>query len=260
MLPNQIPLGLWTHINVAFASVDPNSFRLVAQDGVPFSITEQIGHLKAADSNLNVYLSIGGWSFNDPGPTFNTFSQLVASTSAQEAFFASLISFLASNGLDGVDIDWEYPVAPERGGNPADYANFVTFVQNLRAAMNRSGYLFGLTATAPSSYWYMQHFDIVGLSRSLDWINVMTYDLHGTWDGTDPWIGAVALAHTNLTEIKQTLDLFWRNNINPDKIVLGLGFYGRSFTLADPSCKSAGCPFSGGAVRIYVLPLSHETR
>ena len=142
----------------------------------------------------------------------------------------------------------EYPVAPERGGNTADYANFVTFAQNLRAAMNKSGYLFGLTATAPSSYWYMQHFDIINLSRTLDWINVMTYDLHGTWDGTDPWIGAVALAHTNLTEIKQTLDLFWRNNINPDKIVLGIGFYGRSFTLSDPSCKSAGCPFSGGAV------------
>ena len=106
MLPNQIPLGLWTHINVAFASVDPNTFRLVAQDGVPFSITEQIGHLKAHDPNLNVYLSIGGWSFNDPGATFNTFSQLAASTSAQKAFFASLISFLASNNLDGVDIDW----------------------------------------------------------------------------------------------------------------------------------------------------------
>ena len=110
MLPNQIPLGLWTHINVAFASVDPNTFQLVAQDGVPYSITEQVGHLKVADPNLRVYLSIGGWSFNDPGPTANTFSQLAASSSMQEAFFASLISFLAANNLDGVDIDWYVPI------------------------------------------------------------------------------------------------------------------------------------------------------
>lgn len=53
-------------------------------------------------------------------------------------------------------------------------------------------------------------------------------------------------AHTNLTEIDQSLKLLWRNNINPSKVVLGLGFYGRSFALADPSCNRAGCRFSAG--------------
>ncbi len=53
-------------------------------------------------------------------------------------------------------------------------------------------------------------------------------------------------AHTNLTEIDQTMDLMWRNNIDPSKVVLGLGFYGRSFTLSDPSCTGPGCGFSAG--------------
>jgi chitinase len=53
--------------------------------------------------------------------------------------------------------------------------------------------------------------------------------------------------HTNLTEITQGLDLLWRNNIDPRKVVLGLGFYGRSFTLADTSCTTPGCPFLAGA-------------
>ena len=44
-----------------------------------------------------------------------------------------------------------------------------------------------------------------------------------------------------------TMDLLWRNQIDPAKVVLGTGFYGRSFTLADPSCNHAGCAFSGGA-------------
>lgn len=54
-------------------------------------------------------------------------------------------------------------------------------------------------------------------------------------------------AHTNLTEIDESLKLLWRNNIDPSKVVLGLGFYGRSFTLQDPSCIEPGCPFTGGA-------------
>lgn len=28
---------------------------------------------------------------------------------------------------------------------------------------------------------YLQNFDIVALEKLVDWFNVMTYDLHGTW-------------------------------------------------------------------------------
>lgn len=85
-----------------------------------------------------------------------------------------------------------------------------------------------LTYLQPSSYWYLRHFDIVAIDPIVDFLSLMTYDLHGTWDGNNPHIGAVALAHTNLTEIQQTLGLLWRNNINPAKVNLGIGFYGRS--------------------------------
>jgi chitinase len=37
----------------------------------------------------------------------------------------------------------------------------------------------------------------------------MTYDLHGTWDSTNP-IGNIVQGHTNLTEIEQALELFWQ--------------------------------------------------
>jgi chitinase len=76
----------------------------------------------------------------------------------------------------------------------------------------------------------MQHFDIVSIDPIVDWFNIMTYDLHGTWDGTDKNIGKVALAHTNLTEIEQSLELLWRNNIDPTRVNMGLGFYGRSLS------------------------------
>ena len=35
-------------------------------------------------------------------------------------------------------------------------------------------------STAPSSYWYLQHFDLPGLLKSADWVNVM-YVLVSSW-------------------------------------------------------------------------------
>lgn len=48
-----------------------------------------------------------------------------------------------------------------------------------------------------------------------------------------------------MTEIDSALDLLWRNDVDPSKVVLGIGFYGRSFKLSDPSCNKPGCKFSG---------------
>lgn len=56
---------------------------------------------------------------------------------------------------------------------------------------------------------------------------MMTYDLHGAWDKTNKYLGPYVNAHTNLTETDLALDLLWRNNIDPNQVVLGLGFYGR---------------------------------
>jgi chitinase len=74
----------------------------------------------------------------------------------------------------------------------------------------------------------------------------MSYDIHGAWDIGNKWTGPTLNSHTNLTEIQGALDLLWRNNIHPDKVVLGLAFYSRSFTLTDSSCSEPGCRISSG--------------
>ena len=119
---------------------------------------------------------------NDPDqPTAKTFSTVAGSADAQSKFFRSLVNFMSNYGFDGVDIDWEYPVAPERSGNTNDFANYVSFLKNLKNALGSGGHNYGLSITLPSSYWYMQNFDIKAIESIVDWFNVMTYDLHGTW-------------------------------------------------------------------------------
>ena len=84
---------------------------------------------------------------NDPGPYRTTFSDMAKSIAHQDAFFESVVTFLFQHNFDGVDIDWEYPVADDRGGTPADYDNLATMLQRFRERLNRSGKKFGLSIT-----------------------------------------------------------------------------------------------------------------
>lgn len=67
------------------------------------------------------------------------------------------------------------------------------------------------------------------------------------WDSTDVAIGSIVQAHTNLTEIRLAVELLWRVDVLPSQVVMGFGFYGRAFTLSDPTCNTPGCPFSGAS-------------
>jgi hypothetical protein len=144
--------------------------------------------------------------------------------------------------------DWEYPVASDRGGVPADYSNLVLLVSDIREAFDSYDPGWQLTLTLPASYWYLQNFDIKRLEKYVDWFNMMTYDIHGVWDQHNIWTGPYLKGHTNITEIEDGLDLMWRNGINSDKVVMGYGFYGRGFTMKSPSCSTPpNCEFSGPA-------------
>lgn len=244
MTPDEIPVYDITHLIFAFGYITPETYKITAMDGTDPQLLDDVSFLKNKNPDLSVMIALGGWSFTDPGTYRSVFSDMVASSTARATFISNLLGFLSQYGFDGVDFDWEYPGASDRGGQDGDGKNYTKLLQELRAAIRASGKDYLVTFTAPTSYWYLQHFDLEAMSAYADWINLMAYDLHGVWDADDP-IGNQVLAHTNLTEIDLALDLFWRSNIPPKDIVLGIGFYGRSFKLEDSSCWKPGCSFSG---------------
>jgi chitinase len=85
------------------------------------------------------------------------------------------------------------------------------------------GSKYGYTITLPASYWYLQHFELGKHQESVNWFNLMTYDLHGVWDAASKYIGPKVASHTNITEINLGLDLLWRAGVKPNKVVLGKG-------------------------------------
>ncbi|KAI1452077.1 glycoside hydrolase family 18 protein [Annulohypoxylon moriforme] len=251
--PADIPVSALDMVNFAFAYIDPRSLDIIPmvdENGSSLSQSEaaklysEVTAAKLRNPKAGVWLAIGGWTFSDNNTEFQpVFGQIASSGTARQEFARNLVNFMSEYGFDGVDIDWEYPGAPDRGGSDDDIKNFPLLLEAIRKAFNdnRKG-KWGISITAPSSYWYLRWFDLPGLAKHVNFINLMSYDLHGIWDRENE-IGNQILAHTNLTEVDQALQLFWRSDISPSLINLGIAFYGRSYTLEDASCSKPGCKF-----------------
>jgi len=165
----------YSHLHFAFGTI--TSDYSVSVDSAPGQ-ADQFGYFKAL-AGVNKVLSFGGWSFSTNADTNPIFRNGV--TSAQRATFAkNVVNFANQNNLDGLDFDWEYPGAP--GGNgmppgsPDDGANYLAFLKMVRSALP-SGKT--LSIAAPASYWYLRGFPIADISKVVDYIVFMTYDLHG---------------------------------------------------------------------------------
>ncbi|KAI0141566.1 hypothetical protein GGR57DRAFT_487122 [Xylariaceae sp. FL1272] len=239
-----------SHLYVAFGSMAPDTYEITPMNGIAIATISEIMAIKQTAPGLRIYLSLGGWTYSDNGTdTQPVWGDLSSTPAKRTKFIDQLAKFMRTWGFDGVDLDWEYPGAPDRGGMKRDIANYVSLMEDIRLKWDSMANGWGLSFTAPSSYWYMRWFDIGKLTAAADWVNLLTYDLHGSWDSPEDQIGSFVYAHTNLTEITDAFNLLWRNNVPANKVNMGIGFYGRTFTLEDKRCTSPGCPFSAAGTK-----------
>ncbi|KAJ1941898.1 hypothetical protein FBU59_003366, partial [Linderina macrospora] len=195
--------------------------------------------LKDINQSLKIILSVGGQTFNKPGSSRYRFSDLAASPEGRKTFNSAIATWIKQGLIDGVDIDWEYPTSADHGGRPEDSENFVTWIKELREAVSSGS----ISISAPANPYYLKGFNVAELSKHVDYIVYLTYDMHGTWDAnikpTSPYLSP----HTNITEVTTAIKILERAGVTSDKILMGLGFYGRSYKMADPKCSTTGCKF-----------------
>ncbi|KAL2829474.1 hypothetical protein BDW59DRAFT_178440 [Aspergillus cavernicola] len=242
--PEDIPVKALTHLNIAFGGIQDSRVTIESSEMV-----SRIVKLKRRNRSLKVFIAIGGWAFSDPGSTRTAWSDMASTLNNRKKFINSLMDLFETFGLDGVDLDWEYPVAKDRGGKDEDYENYVSLVREMRESFQERNPSWDISMAIPASYWYLQHFDVSAMQTEVSWFNLMSYDMRGKWDQFNEWTGPYIFGHTNITEIENGVDLLRRNNINLFKVSLGMGFYGRTFTLADPKCSEPGCVFSDAGLR-----------
>ncbi|KAK8075259.1 glycoside hydrolase superfamily, partial [Apiospora hydei] len=249
--PKHINAQDYTHLFFSFASIDPDTFQIRPWDEADVPLMEAFTALET-----ETWIAVGGYSFSDPGPTQTTWSDMCSTAENRAAFIRSTAEFMDRYGFTGVDLDWEYPVSEERGGSKADTDNFAKLLREMRVAY---GTRYGISLTLAPDYWYLRYFDAKAMEPYVDFFGFMAYDLHGFWDSDVEALGSLVRGQADVREIyngKQawgnvllfiagnTLPL-WYAGLDPAKINFGLAWYGRGYTLQDPSCDQLECPFAG---------------
>ncbi|PWZ02488.1 chitinase [Testicularia cyperi] len=250
--PAQVPIQSLTHILYAFADVNPDTGACFLTDlwadeqihytGDSWNDTgnnlygnfKQFLLMKKQNRALKLMLSIGGWTF---GPHF---APMAASAAKRAKFVSTAIEILENDGLDGLDIDWEYPADDKQA------TNFVLLLKELRAGLtahakkknDKVPYLLSIAAPCGEQYKTLQ---VAKMDQYLDFWNLMAYDFSGAWS-------TVTGHQANLWNIKgkapstdDAIRYYMGQGVPSHKLVLGIPLYGRGFENTD----GPGQPFNG---------------
>lgn len=160
--------------------------------------------------DVKTLISVGGWAetggyFDESGARVNSGGFYTMTTNADgsinqagiNTFSDSVVQFLRDYGFDGADIDYEYPTSMNDAGNPLDFAiansmrgglmkSYVALMKTLREKLDAAGAQDGkhymLTIASPSSGYLLRGMETFQVTQYLDYVNIMTYDLHGAWN------------------------------------------------------------------------------
>jgi len=205
-----------------------------------------INELKAEHPHLKTCISIGGWSADG-------FSDGVATKENRQILIENLMMYMKNYQFDGIDLDWEYPGMDLAGIKTSEHdaENFLFFVQELRAKLDALGakdhHTYWLTAAIGAEKKLLdtmspnEHYEYIDF---LDFVNIMTYDMRGSFT-------KIAGHHTNLASYNrpegelsamQAVENLRAKGVPAEKIVIGAAFYSRHWTGFPPeTVHPVGC-------------------
>jgi chitinase len=229
-----------THINYAFVNVKDHQAWLSNErtDTVNF---RKLNLLKEQNPSLNILISIGGWTWS------KNFSDAVLTDSSRATFARSAVNIIRKYQLDGVDIDWEYPGRPGNDGNiyrAEDKQNFTLMFQALRLELNllekETGRKKLLTTAVGGFTAFLKTTEMDKAQQYLDYINLMTYDFYSSDKAGHHTNLYASEIYNNGNDADKTVKAFQAAGVPASKLVMGIAFYGRTYTLAPDSKNGLG--------------------
>ncbi len=236
-----------THINFAFARIDKGG-KVVFENPALAPALKSLLALKAQNPELKVIVSVGGWEAEG-------FSDAALTEASRDTFAQSAVELIREHGVDGIDLDWEYPGQGIAGikYRPEDKQNFTLLLKTVREhldaasdAANRAGDDRYVLTIASADREYFEHTEMSRLHVFLDWLNIMSYDFFNSLTSTTGHhAGLYASEFAAPTD--RNADASVRQHIAagipPDKLVLGVAFYGRGFAGVKPANDGLHQPY-----------------
>lgn len=214
------PVEKLTHIIYSFLRLSHDT--LTFRNDKQRQTVQDLVALKKEYPGLKIMVSLGGWGGCAPC------SELFSSEEHRSTFARTTVALFREYGIDGLDLDWEYPTIegyPGHAYGPEDKQHFTELVRALRKEMGRD-FLLSFAAGGFTKY-LEESVDWNALVPLVDFINLMTYDLTNGYS-------KVTGHHTPLYSNEQQVEssdhcVSWLidHGIPADKLILGAAFYAR---------------------------------
>jgi chitinase len=236
---------------------------------------QQLQALKAMHPDLEIVISLGGWTLS------KYFSDGALTEQARETLVASCIDLFIKGNLpnpgwggmggpgaaagifDGIDLDWEWPGSEGNAGNiirPQDKQNFTLLVEEFREQLDAYGETTGrdylLTAFLPAARAKIDAgFEVADVFESLDFATVQGYDLHGTWESTTNHQSNLQTSKYDPSRprfsVADTVDAYLERGAPAEKIVIGVPFYSQGWTGVGSANNGLYQPAAGPAPGVF---------
>ncbi|XP_012585477.1 PREDICTED: oviduct-specific glycoprotein [Condylura cristata] len=231
--PRDLDPSLCTHLIFTFASMNNN--QIIAMDRLDQKLLyPEFNKLKERNRKLKTLLSIGGWEFGTL-----RFTTMLATTAKRKTFINSVIPFLRTHGFDGLDLFFLYP--GQRGSPEHDRWNFLSLIEELlfafreEAHLTRRPRLLLSAAVSGSPHIIQRAYDVRLLGMLLDFINVLSYDFHGSWEKFTGHNSPLFSSPEDHKSSAYAMNYWLKLGAPPRKLIMGLPAYGRTFLLSKAS-------------------------
>lgn len=243
--PSTIPTQNFTHLFYAFLVPEATTYKLSITQHDEQWMGNFTATLHAKNPPAKAFLSIGGGNSSTP----STFSNMVSSLDTRGAFINSTILVARKYGFDGLDLDWEFP------SNPQDMSNLSQLFSEWRAVIELDSLLSGKPRLLLSAAVYFapkfflaevpRTYPVDAIQTYVDFVSPMCYDYHGSWETSVT--GEHALLYDKASNISTSFGISsWIEiGVPPEKLVMGLPMYGRTWKLKDPNEHGIGAPAVG---------------
>ena len=228
-----------THINYCYAE-------LYMVDGVyqKFDLQgsktrfQSIVNLKKTYPNLKICLSFTHGVANANNKQGGSFSALAKSDENMKKFADDCVAFMGEWGIDGIEIDWEYPGLSWSGAacdQSCDTENYVKLMKKLRETfgdkyeLSYAGFYSDKQAVT-GGYRYI---DIKEMDPYVDYVNIQTFDMDEAPHHHS------ALSDTRAyRDCNRAVNAYLNAGVKPNKLVLTIPFFARHSFSTSPTALS----------------------